>query len=445
MGIADYIKNRLPYWPAWLNLMLLRLNVLGPWVYGRTYMRLRNTIDRDNPEELLLAMANHALRNVPYYRRRYPGMTIGSVEEFEQKIAPIDKAEVMAHWDEFVADGTDPGACVTGTTGGTSGKPLKLMMPRNRYAREMVFWHRNLRRFGWNYDTRAVIRNHHLPQGRDYIVNPVMKEFIFDPFRMNADYARTVWHTMRLFRIRFVHAYPSAAYQFLKLCRRQGLDVSFVKACFLASEPVTAEQRQFIEQELGIAVFSFFGHSEKLIFAGNRPGETAYCVEESYGYLELLDKEGRTIGQPGQWGEMVGTTFFNFCFPLLRYRTGDYSAYAPGSTDRPRRLETVEGRWENSLIYKADGTTTSCTAMNLHGEVYEHIDGLQYVQEEKGRLKVLVIPNAEYTGADERQLQEHIGAAMGGSRYVEICTVERLIFQPNGKFLPLISRVNGGK
>ena len=141
-------------------------------------------------------------------------------------------------------------------------------------------------------------------------------------------------------------------------------------------------QRHFIEEEMGIKIYSFFGHSEKLIMAGNCPKCNSYHIEESYGYCELVDSKGNIIKEPGVMGEMVGTTFANRYFPLIRYKTGDFSKYATNSEcplhgKQYRLLDGVIGRWDKSLIYRADGTTTSITAMNLHSNVYEHIDGLQ--------------------------------------------------------------------
>ncbi len=430
----------MPYWPNWVNSLLLKLNVFGPLVYGRTYMKVRNCIDNGNTEEKLLNIVNHAIVHVPYYHNRYANLKIQTIDDFKRLIKPIDKDEVMAHWDEFVADDIDWTKCNIGATGGTSGKPLKLVTPKIRYAREMAFWHKCLKRYGWNYDTRAVLRNHHLPKERDFIISPILKEVIFDPFRMNDVYAKRVWEIMKEHKLRFIHAYPSAVFQFMKLCYRQGLDLSFIKACFLASEGVTPEQRTFIEGILKIEIFSFFGHSEKLIFAGSSPNDPSYEVEEHYGYLELMTENGDEITDKGEMGEMVGTTFFNKSFPLIRYRTGDYSSYTQNVNKKPRRLNGVHGRREKSLVYRMDGTTTSITAMNLHGEVYTHIDGLQYIQEVKGYIKLLVIKNELYTSTDEKELLENTGKAMGGRQFVEIEYVDHLIFQPNGKFLPLISK-----
>lgn len=440
MSLADYIKNELPYWPNWFNFLLLKMNLFGSFVYGGAYRKLLKCIDEGSAEDKLISMVNYAIKNVPYYRNRYGNLQIHSIDEFEEKINLIDKNEVMEHWDEFLVDDIDWSKVRIGTTGGTSGKPLKLVEPKNRYIHSLAFTHKQWMWFGWKYDTKGVFRNHHIKEGRDFIISPILKEVIFDTFRMNDDYALKCWKTLKKYNIIYIHAYPSAFYQFCKLCHKQGADLSFIKAAFLASEGITEAQSVFFK-ELGITIYSFYGHSEKLILAGNCPDCSDYHIEENYGYCELVDEHGKCIKESGVLGEMVGTTFCNPYFPLLRYRTGDYSNYA-GSTCKlhgSRSLDKVQGRWDKCLIYKADGTTTSITALNLHGEIYSHIDGLQYIQKEKGHLIVCVIKNERFTQADEDYLYKHLGSAMGARQYVSIEYVEKLIFQPNGKFLALIS------
>lgn len=73
--------------------------------------------------------------------------------------------------------------------------------------------------------------------------------------------------------------------------------------------------------------------------------------------------------------------------------------------------------------------------------MYEHIDGLQYIQKEKGELIVMIIPNALYTDQDESYLQKHFNDAMGVGARVVIQYVQNLIFGENGKFELLISHV----
>lgn len=443
MGIADYIKSSLPYWPNWLNHMLLKLNIFGSLVYGKTYRKILSNTDKGNPDETLVAMVNFAIENVPYYRKKYGALRIKNKAEFEQKIDFIDKDEVMSHWEDFIVDDIDWKKAHVGTTGGTSGKPLKLVEPLNRYAHSLAFTHKQWMWYGWKYDVRGVFRNHHIREDRDYIISPILKEVIFDTFRMNTEYALKCWKALRKYHVHYIHAYPSSFYLFCKLCVQQNLNLDFIKVAFLASEGVTNEQRQFFEEK-GITIYSFYGHSEKLILAGSSPESKYYHIEENYGYCELIDAKGQVVKEQGVLGEMVGTTFCNQLFPLIRYRTGDYSKYANAANSKYGRrcLEEVDGRWANSKVYKADGTYVNTASLNLHSDIYSHIDGLQYLQNEVGKLIVCIIKNHLYTPADEQTLLTMYAKIMGSEDAVEIRYVDRLMFQPNGKFLQLISTIS---
>lgn len=443
-SLPDYIKTELPLWPTWLNAFLLRCNFFKGLVYGRGYLQMQAEIEKIDPEKELVEMVNFAILHVKYYRDRYGDLQIHNIKEFEEKMGFIDKDEVMAHWDDFLVDNIDWSKCITGTTGGTSGKPLKLVLPKNRYIHSLVYWHKQLKWFGWNYDARAVIRNHKLSPNRQYIINPITKEFIFDAFRMSPEYAKEVWNVMKKNRIKFLHAYPSSAFQFLKYCYKQNLDLKFLQVCILTSEGITPEQRQFIQHTLGLKICASYGHSEKLIQAVNAPDRDSLIIEEGYGYCEIIDKEKQVIRDEGITGELVGTTFFNRYMPLIRYRTGDYSEYIhPKNTkyDSSRELNGVKGRWDKNLIYKADGTTTSITALNMHSDLYEKIDGLQYIQPAKGELTVLIVKGEGYTSETENEFYEYFQKTLGKEMQFHIQYVDKLIFQANGKFLPFISKI----
>lgn len=443
INIPDFIKNKLPYFPNWINQLLLRMNVLGPYAYGLSYIKGINKQSVDNYDNRLLSIVNYAIKNVPYYRKRYSGLVINSIDDFEKKIGFVDKDEILNNWHDFISDKSNPDNCIIASTGGTSGKPLKMLMPKNRYVNELINLHRHYFMFGWKYDLCAVLRNHHLENDRKYIINPIMKQVIFDPFKLDFEYAKYIWKLMKKFNVYYIHAYPSNAYQFLKMCYRQNLDLSFIKACFLSSEPVLPFQKHLFSDILRIPYFSFYGHSEKLIFAGNTPSEPEnFEVNRNYGYLELINN-GEVVKEVGTIGEMVGTTFYNFDFPLIRYRTNDFSHYEVYEHNS-HLLGYIEGRWINTLIYRKDGTYVPLSSVNIHGDFNEHIDGIQYVQKQFGELDVLIIKNKYYSIQDEIFIINHLSQIFDGdSNSVKLKYVDRLIINNNGKFLPLISSLNG--
>lgn len=441
-SLADFIKDKLPYCPNWLNLVLLKLNCLGRFAYGLSYAKKIKEKDEYDCHERLLRLVNYAIKHVPYYRNKYNGLVISNIQEFEDNIDFIDKNIVLENWESFVSDLTDKSDCIVATTGGTSGKPMKMLMPKNRYVNELINLHRHYIMYGWNYDLCAVFRNHHLKDGRKYIVNPLMRQIIFDPFKLAPEYVKYIWGVMHRYNVFYVHAYPSNAYQFFKMCIEQNLDLSFIKACFLSSEPVLPYQRHLFEDVLKIQYFSFYGHTEKLIFAGNRPGEyELFHVNKNYGYLELVNNDD-VVKAIGVSGEMVGTTFYNYDFPLIRYRTNDFSHYEL-LDDKVQVLGSIEGRWHNTLIFKLDGSYVPLATINIHGVFNEHIEGIQYIQREYGKIEVLIIKNDKYTDKDELFIKEHISEIFdGNSDCVTVKYVNNLITQKNGKFLPLISYLN---
>ncbi len=389
MSLADNVLLRVSKFPNWFNKILLHGNIFGGFVYGIEYQKIKKRNKTFDSNKSLIDTVNFAIKNVKYYRDRYKGIIINTIEEFETKIGFIDKNEVMRYWDDFLVDNIDLNKCAITTTGGTSGKPLKIIQSNNRYAVELAFIHSIWNRAGWRYNKRGVIRNHKLPNNQTFRINPITKEYIFDAFRMSPDYAKQIHTVLSLNKIHFIQAYPSAAFQFCRLCQTQNLDLSFIKAFLCGSEAVTEEQHRFINGDLGIPIMSWYGHSEKLVLGGYCEGNNAIHIEPSYGYFELLKTEYLEGKKTSEFGEIVGTTLYNHMMPLIRYKTGDFADYAGSycsSCDRHLPiLNKIYGRWDKSIIYREDGTTTSITALNLHDNIYSQLDGIQYIQEKKRR------------------------------------------------------------
>jgi phenylacetate-CoA ligase len=74
-------------------------------------------------------------------------------------------------------------------------------------------------------------------------------------------------------------------------------------------------------------------------------------------YVEILDASGQPVPE-GERGEITLTGGFNFCLPLLRYRTGDQASLVHGeqgpvlqalSGRAPVRFQTATGAWVNNI------------------------------------------------------------------------------------------------
>ena len=70
---------------------------------------------------------------------------------------------------------------------------------------------------------------------------------------------------------------------------------------FYCFEPLLNYQRKFIEKVMNLKISSFYGHSEKLIIAGDNPISNNLQFQNFYGYVELIDRNENDITKRRSW------------------------------------------------------------------------------------------------------------------------------------------------
>lgn len=438
--VFENIKKNIP---NSLNNLILKLNRNPNIIFGAEYKNYLNTLrhyDGVNPnqDEQVLEVVNFVIKHSTYYKKRYKGKKIHTIKDFKDTIEPINKQTVLENFDDFIINKEN---CDLVTTGGTSGRPLSLYLPKDRYVTELATLHYNWSKIGYNFSSRAVIRNEKLPTRKDYIINPISKEYIFDGFKLNDEYFEVIYETLKKNKIKFIHGYTSNLFSFGKFLIEKNKDYSFIKGLFTSSENITPLMDNFFKNTLKIPHINFYGHSEKLVFGSYCQGMSSYHIDQFYGYTEILDNENKE----SKFGEITGTTLHNLNMPILRYKTGDYAEVASNSCKscgfEGLILNKIHGRWDGSRIYNKDGTFVTTTALNLHNDIYYKIDGLQYFQDKKGVLEVRIVKRNNFDKATEELLEKTIKQKFNNDFEMYFVFVNELEKRPNGKFLVLISKV----
>jgi phenylacetate-CoA ligase len=441
--VFENVKNLLP---NSINNIIAHNNKKASLVFGNNYVKhlkdLKNGSKGIDTEKLLLKTVNNAIKNVPYYRNLYKGKVIDSIETFKNTIEPIDKNVVLINFNDFIADNIDLNRFDYVTTSGTSGIPLRMYLPKDRFSIEIATLHHYWSKIGYDFSKRAVIRMGQFSQKKQIEINPVSKEYIFDGYRLNDTYLLEIYNNIKKYRIEFLHGYPSNLYIFGKFLIKHKLDYSFIKGMFSSSEQVSPHMYVFFSDILKIPFVDFYGHTEKLIFAATNGITSEYYVDALYGYTEILDSENNDSVE----GELVGTTLYNTGMPLIRYKTGDEAFLSNKSTKDDIKygcliLKEIKGRSNNSKIYYKNGDFVTATALVLHGEIYKKIDGLQYFQKEKGKLEIRVIKNKCFDHQTETDLKEIFNSKFIHKLDYNIVYVNKVQRTANGKVLLLISKV----
>nr|WP_321521357.1 phenylacetate--CoA ligase [uncultured Macellibacteroides sp.] len=157
-----------------------------------------------------------------------------------------------------------------------------------------------------------------------------------------------------------LHIIPSYATRLAEVFYEMGMDPqkdTKLKTICIGAEPHSEEQRQRIEQLLGVKAYNCFGMSEM-----NGPGVAFECTEqnglhiwEDYVIVEIIDPVTLEPVPEGSVGELVLTTINREAMPLFRYRTRDLTRILPGECPCGRthkRIDRFKGRSDDMIILK---------------------------------------------------------------------------------------------
>ncbi|MEW6209913.1 MAG: phenylacetate--CoA ligase family protein [Acidobacteriota bacterium] len=398
----------------------------------------------------LRAMLRHAARHVPYYRRlfRQTGFDPEQVRDLAdiRALPLLDKETVRANTEDLLADNIKPRDRFYHTTGGTMGKPLGFYNLRHSGGRERAFIFMQWSRVGFTPDRlRAMLRGASVKNARHWRYEVSERAYVFSNFHMTAENAARYAQVMREKKIPFLHSYPSAVIDFARHLKDSQIEPPRFDAVLASSENLYPGQREFVESFYGARLYSWYGHSENLILAGECEVSSYYHIFPEYGVVELLGEDGSPVVEEDAMGELVGTTLHNFAMPLIRYRTDDWAVLGPRSCScqRPYRLlKAARGRWHQEMLVGKFDNLISVTALNVHSDVFDQAHQIQFYQRERGRVELRIKPKPSYTERDTRKILEAMNEKMGDTMEISLSFHEEIPLSPRGKFRLIVQELD---
>jgi phenylacetate-CoA ligase len=430
------------------------------WLAGPGYRsvmarhRMFETASRDEvlayQERELGRMLDFVTDQVPAYRDLRGAFERLKPFDALREFPVLDKEALQRDMDRFLPRDLDRIPHYEITTGGTSGNQLRLFVDDASQSVETAFVHRLWSRVGYTPRCRkATFRGvafPDLPQGVYWKPNPIYNELQFSPFHMSDATLGSYVDEIVRYDPAYFHGYPSAIDLLAEYVLRYDLSDRFagVRAVLLASEGCLPSQVERMEAAFGARVFPLYGHSERLIIAAPCEVTDVYHHTPDYGIAEVLSEDGTGVA-PGERGELTGTGLLNRSLPLVRYRTGDFATLAETSCECGRhwdRFTDVEGRWKQDMLDGASGARISIAALNMHGDIFEHVARYQYYQDTPGRCVLRVMATPGFTDADEAAILEAYRAKVGDELDISIELVDDIPLTERGK-LRLLDRSAG--
>jgi len=435
----------------------------------KTYRLLKKSQwwSREQLEEYQLQqiskLLSHAYENVPYYRKVFDerGLKPKDIQCFSdlQKLPFLTKEIIRDNLDDLKAINYPASKFEYVTTGGSTGIPLGFYYEKGvSRAIEWAFMKTQWERVEYRFRDKCVVLRGNVvksaDKGKFWDYSLFGRWLISSSYHMTDENLPKYIEKIRKFKPKFIQAYPSAITILARYMRGHNIKPFMsIKAILCASENLYPVQRELLEEVFQCRVYSWYGHAEQAVLAGECESSTYYHIFPEYGIMELIGNNGRPITKEGEMGEIVATGFNNPIFPFIRYKTGDIGVHTNKSCTCSRNyslLKNVEGRLQEFIISN-DGSLISIgpAIFGIHDMGWTQVKQIQFLQETPGEVVIQVVKDFSYSDAEvEAYVLKLFRARLGGRCKLNIRFVDHIPLTQSGKYRFLIHKLPiefGGK
>jgi len=191
------------------------------------------------------------------------------------------------------------------------------------------------------------------------------------------------------------------------------------EAIMFGSEPLYDFQKEVINEVFNTQLCYWYGHTEKSILAGNCESDSRFHIYPQYGFTEIVN------------GELIGTSFWNFATPFIRYKTSDYAEVSDsGSCNCGRHyqlLNKIDGRLQDYIINR-DSELVTLTALIFaqHFDCFSKIEQMQLEQRTVGEIAVNIVPGNNFNDTDKSEIIDKMMQASHNKIVIEVKIIESI-------------------
>lgn len=319
---------------------------------------------KNQQEVQLKKLIYFAYENVPYYTKLFERINvkpsdINNIEDLE-RIPILTKQIIKENWQDFIPKNIGQIKYVSGSTGGSTGSPLKYRMSIEDYERGVALLYRGFEYAGYKLgDKIAVIAGSSLiPTTKSEAKRKIQDFFLntrhYSSFKMSEENLLKYFYDINKWKPDFLRGYASSLYFFAKFIGDKNLQLNFQpKAIFTTAEKLFDKQRILIEKIFIAKIFDNYGLNDGGISAFECEEHCGFHVSTERAILEIVDNKGKHV--VNQNGKILATSLYNYALPFIRYDTGDLGIISVSECSCERKTP---------LIKKIIGRTTDFLKLN---------------------------------------------------------------------------------
>ena len=430
------IRDNMPESLKYIVAPVLRNKLLNNKYFIEYYdlLNKRESLDSGSVKayqlEQLKSILIYSYQNVPYYHDlfRHSDFDPYKLSDFQEmsKLPFLTKDIVRDNFDKLISTQYIKNGYYTATTGGTTGKPLKVLLDYDSIFKEIAFIYYYRSKLGYNFtDKLATFRGVEF-DGKLWKLNPMYNEIFFSPFKLSKETLKSYVMKINDYGSQYLNGYLSSIYSFARLLSENNMELKTkLKGIFLISENIDVKQREYVEQFFNVDSSTFYGQSERCIIAEEKE-KNRYSFDPYYGFTEQILFDDNTF-------EIAGTGFLNKIMPLIRYKINDVCI-------PDNHLFIIESmRMSTMGLYGKNNEFIGLAALIFHNDIFKNVTNYQFVQSNKGEADLLILGNEKFRLSDIEHIKREIDRKTNGVIVFNVKKVDSLILSPRGKFEMFIS------
>jgi len=416
-------------------------------VYARLRFYLKSQLwDRETIERYQFRkvrdMLIHAGDNVPYYRELFRSIHFDpqkfkSLKDLEH-IPLLDKERIRKNPEQFIADHKKTIFGYWKYTTGSTGTPLKLFLDKNCHINNYAATLRAYHWAGYSPGKRAFCLVETEGFNKDFGYRLISNSLIFNTSSVNRDNALKFYRLLIRFKPNYFIGYGRAFLNFYKHLADLKLKVPSPKSLVHYGENLPEDDKIKLETIYHTKVYNYYSHREDTVMVAEPEPGKKYIMEDFF-YPELLNHRNRIIEEGT--GELIGTGFYNYTMPLIRYKTTDIltiKKFSATNDHKFTRVENIVGRVNDKVV------TPSGREFYFLGAPTFDIPGIisaQYIQVSTDSLRVNLLTDDDFSMESIAQLKKNYLEYLSEPMTIDLQLVDELEERGTGKRPVIISRL----
>lgn len=394
----------------------------------------------DFQNEKLKEIVKYAGKYVPYYINLFEDIgldtsTFRGIEDIE-KIPLLDKEAIRTNPQDFVSYVSKELGTQILKTSGSTGTPLTLHIDKisraNKYAcfARAYFW-AGYKPGALRFVLKGFSESKKEPYGYDLLRNMIY----LNSSKMDKDNCLAAAKLVAKFKPVIFEGYARSFVDFYNFIDNS-YQIKPPKGIFVYGETVPEQIREFLQTNFQTHLYDYYAHEENAVLICETPDYEKRLMDD-YFYSEFINENGEATD--ADYGELVGTSFYNYAMPLIRYKTRDFVKLGEEYGVPFRKVNAIEGRMDDYLLLP-DGSRRF-----LFEGAINYADGVvvaQFVQNKVDQVTVNLIVDDDFRLEYCNEIEKGMKKRLGPSLKYTFKIVDELEKKKSGKAPFIINKIS---